>query len=233
MTTAATEATGTRRKTQPLKTSEPKNSSRLPGQRPMKSRRRPALIALGVALAILGGLGSFYYASSLSNTITVLETKSDIARGAAITAADLTTLEITGGQGTKAFTPDQSGRVVGKIASVDLPAGTLVTPKNVGAGLAIQSGQSIVGVALTVLQIPSFPLSAGDSVRVVDTPVAQGEPPTTTPQSFAATVFTTKFNDKTSQWIVDLIVPEGKAADIAARAATGRVALVVDSSGGQ
>lgn len=233
MTTAATGATGTRRKTRLPKISEKKTSSRMPGQTPVKSRRRPALIAMGVALAILGGLGSFYYASTLSNTVTVLETKSDIARGAEITAADLTTLEITGGQGTNAFTPNQSSQVVGKVASVDLPAGTLVTPKNVGEGLTIKAGQSIVGIALTVSQMPGYPLSAGDSVRVVDTPVAQGEPPATTPESFAATVFTAKYNEKTSQWIVDLVVAESKAADIAARTATGRVALIVDSSRGQ
>ena len=56
MTTAATGATGTRRKTRLPKISEKKTSSRMPGQTPVKSRRRPALIAMGVALAILGVL---------------------------------------------------------------------------------------------------------------------------------------------------------------------------------
>lgn len=233
MTATATEATGTRRKTRLPKISEKKNSSRLPGQTPVKSRRRPALIALGVALAILGGLGSFYYASTISNTVTVLQSKEGIARGEEITAADLTTLEITGGQGTGAYTPDESGQIVGKTASVDLPAGTLITADTVGEGLAIEDGQSIVGVALTAAQMPSFPLSAGDAVRIVSTPVAQGEPPASTPDSFPATVFTARFDEKTAQWIVDLVVPEGKAADIAARSATGRVALIVDSSEGE
>lgn len=230
MTTTATEATGTRRKTRLPKMTESKTSSRLPGPTPVKSRRRPALIALGVALAILGGLGSFYYATTLSNSVTVLQSNDGIARGEEITAADLTTLEITDGQGTGAFTPEQSGEVVGKIASVDIPAGTLITADTVGEGLAIEEGQSIVGVALTAAQMPSFPLSAGDSVRIVSTPVAQGEPPASTPESFPATVFTTRFDEATAQWIVDLVVPESAASDIAARSATGRVALVVDSS---
>jgi hypothetical protein len=232
MTNPATET-----KRSPLKTrvrvfGEKKTSSRPAGSSTIKTRRRPALVALGVALAILGGLGSFYYASSLSDTVTVLTTKADIARGAEITAADLTTLEITGGQDTSAFTPAQSDQVVGTIASVDLPIGTLVSANNTGKGLAIEDGQSIVGVALGVAQMPTFALAAGDTVRIIDTPVAQGEPPATTPKSFGATVFTTKYDEKTSQWIVDLVVPEDNASDIAARAATGRVALVVDSSEG-
>jgi hypothetical protein len=200
---------------------------------PTKSRRRPAVIGAGVALAIIGGLGSWYYASTVGNTVTVLSTQTDIARGATITSTDLTTLQIAGGQDTPAYTAAQATDVIGQTATVDLPAGTLVTTGNVGEGISIAAGESIVGVALTVAQLPNYPLAAGDTVRVVDTPIAQGDPPAASPKSFAATVFTSRYDEATAAWVVDLVVPSNQAADIAARSATGRVALILDSPGAE
>jgi len=210
-----------------------KGAPRAVGQAPIPSRRRPALIALGLALAILCGLGGYWIFSSASNAVTVLRVTSDVPRGAEITATDIGTLEIIDGQGTGAFTAEEADQVVGRIATVDLPSGTLVTEDNVGEGLPIEAGESVVGVALTAAQLPAYPIAAGDPVRIIETPLAQGDPPKTTPASYSATVFTRTFDEQTSQWIVDLVVPEDDAADIAARAATGRVALIVDAAEGQ
>ncbi len=96
---------------------------------------------------------------------------------------------------------------------------------------AIPAGSSIVGVTLTQAQMPGYQLAAGDKVRVVETPVTQGDPPVETPKSFNATVFTATYDTETQVWVVDLVVPNREAPDIAARAATGRVALVIDSTG--
>lgn len=187
------------------------------------------LIALGVALVVIGGLTTYLVANGQSNTVTVLETKSSVARGDTITAEDLKPIQITTGQGTGALTPEQATQAVGKVALVNLPAGTFVTAKNVGKSLPVANGSSVVGVALTAQQMPSYQVTPGDKVRIVVTPVAQGEPPESTPQSYNATVFATKWNSKTNQWIVDLVVPNAQATVIAATSATGRVALVVDS----
>jgi hypothetical protein len=97
--------------------------------------------------------------------------------------------------------------------------------------LLVPPGDSIVGIALNQSQLPSHPLSAGDQVRLVDTPVAQGEPPTSSPETFDATVFTTKFDETNQVWIIDLVVPTNDAADIAARAATQRVSIILDAVG--
>lgn len=198
---------------------------------PTKGRRRPALIALGVALVIVGGLASWYLTQAVSDTETVLVTSTSVSRGEQITTGDLTTIEVAGGQNLDAFTSNQAQDVIGQTALVDIPAGSLVTSGNVGETIALEPGQSIVGVALNTSQLPSYPLAAGDTVRIVETPVAQGEPPATTPATFTAVVFTTRVDETTGQTIVDLVVPESRAADIAARAATGRIALVVDAGG--
>lgn len=189
------------------------------------------IVAAGIALAVIGGLASFYYATTVGNTITVLVTSADVARGEEITSADLTTIQIAGGQSTPAYRANQSTDVIGQIATVDMPAGTLVTTANTGDTLAIENGQAVVGVALTQSQMPSFPLAAGDQVRIVDTPISQGDPPATTPATIEATVFTTKYDPEQGVYVVDLIVPTSQAADLAARSATGRIALILDAQG--
>jgi len=209
---------------------EQTTAQRLATVPPTRGRRRPALILAGVALAIVGGLAAWFGATTLGNTVTVLVTSASVARGETIEAGDLTTMQIAGGQSVDAFSASKSDEVVGQVATVDLPAGSIILSDNIGGGLAVTSGESIVGVALTAAQMPSYPLAAGDTVRIVDTPIAQGDPPAVTPESFKATVFTTKYDETNAVTIVDLVVPTGQAADIAARAATGRIALVLDSS---
>jgi hypothetical protein len=232
ITTEIQETPDTRRRAQ-------KNGQRTPakpaaqGANPAKARRRPLLWALGTALTIIAILGGYFLWTSGNKTVQVLQVSTDVARGSTIVPGDIKTLSIESGQTTNAFTTSDLSQVVGKIATTDLAAGSLLTPKVVGTQLAIAAGHSIVGIALGPTQMPSFPLAAGDSVRIVDTPVTQGDPPAQTPQNFTGRVFQTRFNTKSGQWIVDLEVPESQAAAIAARAATGRIALVVDSSAGE
>ncbi|MFF8188786.1 SAF domain-containing protein [Microbacterium sp. NPDC016588] len=199
--------------------------------RPTQSRRRPVLIALGVALALLGGVGVWWVTTNLTRTVSVMATDTDIARGETITTEDLTTIQLAGGQQVDAITAADAADIVGTTALVDLPAGTLITSANTGDTLPVPEGSSIVGVTLTQAQMPGYQLAAGDNVRIVETPVTQGDPPVETPQSFDATVFTATYVAETQVWVVDLIVPDREAPDIAARAATGRVALIIDSTG--
>ena len=89
-----------------------------------------------------------------------------------------------------------------------------------------------MGVALAPNQMPgSNQLKAGDPVRVVETPATGGEPPTTAPFAIPATVMGTRPSQIGDQTIVDVEVTSANAAGLAARAATGRVALVIDAVG--
>ncbi len=198
---------------------------------PTKSRRRVWMIALGITIILIGALATWYVTSTTSRTVAVLTTSADVQRGEAITQNDLTTISIAGGQNVDAIPASEAAEVVGKVASVDLPAGSLLTTSNTLDTLPVPEGSSIVGIALNSSQLPSYRLVAGDAVRLVDTPVAQGEPPTSDPQTFDATVFTTTYDEANQTWIVDVVVPEREAASIAARAATQRVSIVLDGAG--
>lgn len=198
---------------------------------PVKSRRRIWLAALGIAIVLISGFAAWKVTTTVSETVSVLTLKQPIARGEQITQDDLTTLSIAGGQASDTFAADQAPKVLGQIATVDLPAGSLLTSNNTAAKLDIPEGHTIVGVALSQTQLPNFPLQAGDKVRIVDTPVAQGEPPLDAPNTSTATVFSVKFDDANKVWIVDLDVPAQQAAPLAARAATQRIALILDGTG--
>lgn len=229
MTATATETTKKRaRKSDSGESSAPRPAA--VGQ-PTKSRRRIWMIALGITIVLIGALATWYVTTTTSQTTSVLTIKTDVKRGELITQDDLTTIAIAGGQSTNAFTASQAQTVVGQVAAVDLPAGSLVTSTNVLDTLPVPEGHSIVGIALTSSQLPSYPLSAGDAVRLVDTPVAQGEPPTEDPTTFDATVFTSTYDDTNQVWIVDVVVPTRDSAAIAARAATQRVSIILDGVG--
>ena len=198
---------------------------------PTKSRRRVWMIALGITIVLIGALATWYVTTTTSRTVSVLTTNTTVQRGEAITQSDLTTISIAGGQNVDAIPASDASEVVGKVASVDLPAGSLLTTSNTLDTLPVPDGSSIVGIALNSSQLPYYRLAAGDSVRLVDTPVAQGEPPTSDPKTFDATVFTTTYDEANQTWIVDVVVPEREAASIAARAATQRVSIVLDGVG--
>ena len=86
-----------------------------------------------------------------------------------------------------------------------------------------------MGISLTPAQMPSEPLYAGDTVRIVTTPGDQGEVTNEDPVTVEAIVVGVSRVPETGETVVDVSVPEGDAADLAARAATRRVALVLDA----
>lgn len=195
---------------------------------PTRGRRRPMIIAIGVALAIVGGLASWWMLTTSVDTQTVFVAKSTIDRGEEITAKDLTTIEIAGGQNTSAISATNSEKVVGKTSSVVVPAGSMITEEAVNNQVTLADDKSLVGLAFKTGQLPNKNLAPGDTVRIVDTPVAQGDPPSGTPQSFKATVYATKYDQGEKQWIIDVQVDKNVAADVAARSTTGRIALILD-----
>jgi hypothetical protein len=87
-----------------------------------------------------------------------------------------------------------------------------------------------VGVSLPPALMPATQLQSGDQVRIVATPGAQGDLATgTSPTSIGATVVGVRGPGDNGQIVVDVSVPYDQAAELAARAATGKIALVLDS----
>ena len=126
--------------------------------------------------------------------------------------------------------------VLGRRAAVDLPQGALVSEDSIAQDVVPGVGESVVGVTLPASQLPGEPLEVGDRVRVVDAPgVAgpggqggssegrdSGEPAEVSVEVAGVRAA----GDRTT---VSVIVAEDQAGPLAARAATGRVVIVLDS----
>ena len=194
-----------------------------------KLRRRPALIAASVAAICLGGLLAAFAWTATSNTQSVLAMRVTIERGAVIGADDVMTVQVSTDPALRPVPASEASTVVGQRAATDMAAGTLVTLEQVSDTVLPAVGMSIVGVGLPASQMPGEPLLVGDSVRVVATPGQSGEVTAGEQVTIAATVVGVRVNNENGQNVVSVQVPEQDAAELAARAATGNVALVLDS----
>lgn len=201
-----------------------------PGVAPApKLRRRPALVAASIVAISAGALLAAFAWTATSTTQSVLAVRSAVERGAVITQDDVMTVQVSADPALAPVPASQASAVVGQRAATDLAAGTLLTREQVSATVLPAAGMSIVGVGLPSAQMPGEPLLVGDRVRVVATPGPSGEVTAGEPVTIAATVVGVRVNDENGQSVVSVQVPQGDAARLAARAATGNVALVLDS----
>jgi hypothetical protein len=185
------------------------------------------MIALAVALIALGGGTGAWLLSRSGETVTVLVMAEEVARGEVIAATDLTTSELPVDTPNLQVVPyEQLGSVVGQIAAVDLTTGALLGPDAFAQELVPAAGDSIVGVALTIAQLPSIGLAAGDSVRFVGTPQQGGELPVAEPAVIEAQVINVAATD--TGVLVNVQVTSDQAPALAAMAATTRIALILD-----
>ncbi|MFZ0160288.1 MAG: SAF domain-containing protein [Kineosporiaceae bacterium] len=196
---------------------------------PPKLRRRPVLVVASVAAVCLGALLAALAWSSLSTAQDVVAVRRSVERGAVIAREDVMTARVGVDPALKPLPAARLEAVVGQRAAMDLAAGGLVTAESITSGVVPAKGQSVVGVALTAAMMPAQALSTGDRVRIVATPGAQGDVGTADPEVVAATVVGVRAGDASTGTVVDVLVPSPVAARLAARVATGKVALVLDS----
>lgn len=129
--------------------------------------------------------------------------------------------------------------VEGRRAAVDLPKGSLVSEDSIAQGTVPGVGKSVVGVTLPASQLPGEPLEVGDRVRVVDAPGVNGraggssqgsggdsEAPSEPAEVQVEVAGVRVAGDQTT---VSVVVEAEQAGPLAARAATGRVVIVLDS----
>lgn len=199
-------------------------------QRPVPRRRSAGLIALALALLAGTTLGFNYFLSSASDSTPVLVVAQDVARGEVISQSHLDLVELPDSS-LQVVAADQLSEVTGQVATADLIPGATLTPNSYATTLAVDDGHAFVGVALDVTQMPAHPLTAGDQVRIVDTPASEAEPPVESPGTISATVLSVTQVEGTGTSVVDLELPGDEAPGLAARAATGRVALIYDGPG--
>ncbi|WP_277211470.1 SAF domain-containing protein [Isoptericola croceus] len=187
---------------------------------PPKLRRRPVLIVAGVAAICLGALLSLWAYSSTSEAQSVLAMRHTIERGQVITANDVMTVQIGLDPALQALPASDLDSVIGMRAALDLPAGGLVTAEQVTDSPIPADGTSVVGISLAAGQLPVGQVRVGDTVRIVTT---EGEV-----EAVQAEVVDVAADDLSGTTILNVQVDYDDAPEVAARAASGKVAIVLD-----
>lgn len=199
---------------------------------PPKLRRRPLLVLAGIALVAAGALLALWAWLATSQAEEVVAVRDTVMRGEVFEASDLMTVQVAADPVVQVLPGSDLAQFVGQRAARDVPAGSLLTAEAVTQEVMPTDGSSVVGLALTPAVMPGEPLLVGDAVRVVGTAGGQGDPATVAPEvTFPAEVVGVTSATELGQSVVSVTVPAADAPVVARWAASGRVALVLDSRG--
>lgn len=192
-------------------------------------QRRPVVVLVSLALVVLGAVLSVWAYSSLGNAQEVVAVRTDVERGAVISAEALQVVRVGVDPALRVVPADELAGLVGQRASTDLKAGQLVVPESVTTEVLPRVGFSVVGLSLGDGQVPVGVLVVGDRVRVVSTPGQQGEVADAELRVFEGTVVSVAAADVSGKVALVVEVPQAHAAELAARSATGKLAVVLDA----
>ncbi|MBC9729317.1 hypothetical protein H8R17_32385 [Streptomyces sp. TRM68367] len=201
-------------------------------------RRRPGMYALAVALIAAGGGGGFLAYQATGERTPVLAVAHEVNAGDVIKDSDLVEASVSLDPALKPFRAAQRDQVVGKRAAVALVPGALLSRGQVTTRTLVKPGEQLVGIGLKASQMPATRLSPGDRVLVVSAPSDGTQTDTgtsgteSTPKTVSARVVRVgEKQQTTNEQVVDVAVPAEDGPRLAAQAATGDVALVVDAPG--
>lgn len=183
----------------------------------LRPRRSPRLVAAGVLLASLGGLGGAMAYQQASHANQVLVTTRTVPRGSELRPADLAVVTIGQAPGVHTVPAEQLSSLVGRHALVDLPQGSLVGASSIGE-LALPAGRTQLGLKLAPGRLPNQDLPQGTPVQLVE--VTSDKAESTSLLVDAQVVVAPSTLPDGSTRVLDVSVPEAQAqrlADLAAR----------------
>jgi hypothetical protein len=197
-------------------------------------RRRPALLALGVALAAAGGLLAATLTMRAGDRVPVLAVARSVAVGDVVSANDLTEARIAIDPNLAPIPAGQLDSVVGKVATVPLQPGTLLTRSELTATAVPAAGRQLVGVLLKPGQLPARPLAPGQPILIVATPGQQPTSGSDRPEARAIPAIVVDVGGvaQDGSVTVDVSVDAVLGPVLAGQAASGSVAVIVVPAGG-
>ncbi|MFI2606864.1 SAF domain-containing protein [Kitasatospora sp. NPDC018619] len=197
-----------------------------PGRTMRARRRRPAVLAMAVALIAAGGLGGAVLYNSTGQRVAVLALARDVPWGQVITEDDLVVARIAGDPALHPVSAQDRARAVGMRAATDLKRGAMLTGSDLAQGLSVQPGQIVVGVSAKRSQLPASRLQPGVQLVIVFTP-DNGRA-----DSLPATVITVGRVDTDGSQVVDVAVGTADGPRLAQWVASGRIQVLLAPRGG-
>ncbi len=197
-------------------------------------RARVPQLAVGLLLTAGAALAFVLFNAASVHRVPVLALAVDVPAGHVLAAADLQVVHVGTDDPLALTPPDQERVLVGRVATGDLAAGTLVTEGQFAAGPPLTAGDGVVGLALSPGQYPSSRLTVGDRVDVIVT----GEPAGGSAGAGvsaggggrllvrAARVVWVEPLGSQGQRLISLLAGEQAAGQVAAAAEAGHVRLV-------
>lgn len=192
------------------------------GAPPVRRRSWP-LIAAGVLAMALGALGFGLARASIDHRVAVLALTRNVGAGQQLSSADLAVVEVSSSPGLSDVPSSQENSMIGRIVAMNLVAGGLLVPAELGSPATVQAGEAVVAVDVHQGSTPSS-LQPGSHVIVVDTSTGSAAGGA----GFGrATVLSESGPDASGDVSISLVVGAGTASEIASASAAGNVALVV------
>ena len=126
--------------------------------------RKPALAALAVLLVALGAVAAGYLVINAGHRVGAVEITQQVGQGQRIPASAIKEVEIASNSGINYVAWQYANRVAGIYATVQIPAGTLLTSAMTTATNNLAQGKVQVGLSLKPGQAPAN-LLIGQSVE--------------------------------------------------------------------
>jgi hypothetical protein len=204
-------------------------------------RRSVPHLALGVVLVLACAAAAVFATLQFTDRQQVLALARPVTVGHVLSAQDLQQVSVSVDGSVAVVPAAQSSTVLGQPMAVSLPAGSLLTPTELGAP-ALPAGQAITALALKPGQFPPT-LAPGAHVLVVlapNTGTASSASPASSSSSGAqqaVAVWPATVTDVAGQANDQTTVVSAQLADVAARQvaaqASGALSLVLVAGGGQ
>ncbi|MEQ1698522.1 MAG: SAF domain-containing protein [Ilumatobacteraceae bacterium] len=185
----------------------------------VRSRIRTQWLALGAAFVVLAGVLVAWALSNAAERVQVVQVVDQVKAGDVIELDDLAVTGIAYDASLEGLVPEQSlEALVGRVAAIDIAAGTLLIRGMWEDAPVVATGESVVGAVLPPGRYPAG-LGRGDGA------VAAAIDPTSEIAPVAVRVITTTL-DPDGGVVVQLAVPSEYAVTIGQLAATEQLLLV-------
>ena len=202
------------------------------GLAPVRGRRRPWLLGLGALLAALGSLTVVWLVGAAGQRQEVLAVRAELAYGEVVTADDITIARVSVDPGISVLPGADRDVVVGQVATTRLTPGMLLTEGMVEPVGEPGPGRVLVPIAVPAERMPAGGLRAGDRILAVDSePAGSDVGASVAAAPTAATVVRVGPADINGVTVVDVTTAAAAGPRLAAAAANGRVALIVEPTG--
>lgn len=196
--------------------------------RPPGRRIRVPELAVGVLVTVMFSLGAVLWHLNSVTKVPALVTADRIERGAVITDKDIRTIYLSTDRALEHFDDSHVSDVVGRIASVDLAAGSLLTPSVIADATTINDGDGVVGLSLEPGAYPARGIAAGDRVNVVQT--LEAADLSADPVVVAREAIVFRIDELPSdRLLVSILTSQTNAESVAAASGAGGLRLVLVS----